>query len=210
MKNTHEQWHAGRGNLFGILLCLAGSFAASAGQETDSSIELLSPKGDESFTVGQTMVIRWTIHNSAEPGGGLALAFSPNEGFNWVVIVNEIIKNKDPAFYIDSAGSFSWTIPDSIKLYGNTYAKVRGNQCQIMAGAPYDGVFAPSYSNNFTVGTAALVLDFISKGSRLLCRNNAPDGASARLYTIDGKRCWMKGIRDQQMAITLKSRVVIK
>jgi hypothetical protein len=157
---------------------------------TDSSIQLVSPTGGESFVVGETLTVTWVLRNGAIPNGGVAVGLSPNEGQNWVVIVGNTIAADDPAYYKDSVGTFKWVILDSIKLYGRTYAKVRGNTCQVMVGAPYDGIFVASYSNNFTINQ--IQSGVASRAFSI--RENSTAGHQEKAFTISGRHIKYDGV----------------
>jgi len=64
------------------------------------AVGLTSPNGGESWEVATTQNITWTSINV----DNVKLEFSADNGLNWTVIIDST-----PA----SAGSFSWTVPDS-------------------------------------------------------------------------------------------------
>ena len=69
---------------------------------------LLDPLGGENFKVGETVPIKWTIHDKSQVGS-VAIKYSLSVGSNWSV--NDI---GDKSFsYPDT--SYPWTITDTYK-----------------------------------------------------------------------------------------------
>jgi hypothetical protein len=91
------------------------------------------------------------VHNQANPGGGVAITVSPNEGMSWIVITPQTIELGDPAFYQDSIGTYRWKIPDSLKFYASVYLHMKSEKCMVQVGAPYDDSFIASQSGVFSI-----------------------------------------------------------
>jgi hypothetical protein len=159
---------------------------------TDSSIELVTPTGGEMFKVGNTLKVQWVLHNDANPGGGLLIQISPDEGRNWIRIVDETIKNGDAAFYHDSVGTYVWTIQDSLNYFANIFLHLATNQCLIMIGAPYDEVFVPGQSNTFTISPSNASIKSLSHSGRGI--NLILGKSDVEIFTIDGRRALQKNM----------------
>jgi hypothetical protein len=166
---------------------------------TDSSIETTAPKAGTIYHVGDTIRTQWTVHNNATPGGGLVVSISPNAGYNWVVIITETLKKGDTKYYQnDSQGTFVWVIPDSIQLWINHNVSSVSDSCMMMVGAPYDEVFAPSYTGIFSIkGSSAVKMPFRSgqNPDALLIEHNqniSADANKAGVFSINGKRLGLK------------------
>lgn len=80
-----------------------GTASGTAGNDT---VRVVSPNGGESFTVGETMTIRWTADTTIMNSYGVA--FTPDNGVHWFIL------NQASALP-RSQMQFQWTIPETIE-----------------------------------------------------------------------------------------------
>jgi hypothetical protein len=119
----------------------------------DSLFEVVSPNAGQEFAIGSTMTVQWVMHNRALPGGGVMIQVSPDQGLTWFYINKTPLGNYDTMVYQDSIGTFTWTIVDSIKVYGMGYVHLASATCYVEVTAPYDDSYLPATSNRFSIVT---------------------------------------------------------
>jgi hypothetical protein len=169
-----------------LSMLIALPSTAPQAQEIDTSIQTIYPVGGEEFTVGSTLTVQWVMHNQAEPSGGVVVLFSPNGGRNWIVLVSETIASGDPDYYQDSIGTFTWVIPDSVRLYGTTYLPCSSQECLVQVGAPYDEDFLASESDLFSVVPPVPTAVRPFRGGHNEMSNRAGSG-TVQAFALDGR-----------------------
>jgi hypothetical protein len=172
------------------LLALTLSLLAQEQLHTDSSIEVTAPLGGGTYHVGDTLRVDWVLHNGAEPGGGVVVLISPDDGRDWVVIVPRTLEKNDPIYYSnDSVGTFTWVIQDSVLLYVNHYISLVSDQVQVSVAAPYDEVFAPDYSGSFTILPSSAAVRMLSRpGDHSQDMKIDLGGNRVEVFSLSGRR----------------------
>ena len=117
----------------GACLAVGAGLTGCQGEETgpgdDAKITLTSPLGGESFKVGDTLWIKWTVKDDPDPVDAVDPMYSPDNGQSWKTLSQSI----GPTYR--NWGNFGWKIPDSLvigatthKLAGNTKGLIRVEQ----------------------------------------------------------------------------------
>lgn len=117
--------------VFGALLAAGAGLSGCQGEETtgpnsNAKITLTHPLGGESFKVGDTVWIRWTVKDDPNPVEAVDPMFSPDNGMSWKTLSQSI----GPTYR--TWGNFGWKIPDSLfiittwfQLAGTTQGLIR-------------------------------------------------------------------------------------
>lgn len=117
--------------LSGALL-LGASLAACSGDEAagpadTGKVSLVSPKGGETYAVGDTLWVRWTVKDDPDPVDAVDVMLSPDDGKSWGFLRSGSIGTASPSW-----GKFGWAIKDTIQigavkhaLAGNASVRIR-------------------------------------------------------------------------------------
>jgi hypothetical protein len=173
------------------LLLFAGTLFA---QGAHAPIQVTCPIGDEIFAVGSQLIVQWILHDNAEPGGGVAVRLSPDDGYSWTFLTKSTITLSDSTVYHDSVGTFTWQIADSVRIRGTNYLHLVSPTCRIEVVAPYDDAYLPASSGLFSIDPATKA-DPRVRGRRAENRFARPadgatlytSGAMATIITLDGR-----------------------
>jgi hypothetical protein len=99
----------------------------AAGPADTGKISLVTPKGGESYTVGDTLWVKWTVKDDPDPVDAVDVMLSPDDGKSWGFLRSGSIGTASPLW-----GNFGWSIKDSIEigavkhgLAGNTSVRIR-------------------------------------------------------------------------------------
>jgi hypothetical protein len=117
--------------LSGALLLGSGLAACSgdeaAGPADTGKISLVTPKGGESYTVGDTLWVKWTVRDDPDPVDAVDVMLSPDDGKSWGFLRSGSISTASPLW-----GNYGWAIKDSIQigavkhaLAGNSSVRIR-------------------------------------------------------------------------------------
>jgi hypothetical protein len=110
-----------------------------ASQAAGPSLVLQSPAAGSQYSVGDTMVIRWTIDFS-QISSGVMLQVSP-DGRYWLTLdglEQGTIKQTDPR-YAGNEGTFRWVVKDSLlNAMGTRKINLVSDSCKVKIYAPYD------------------------------------------------------------------------
>lgn len=92
-----------------------------------TQILLTSPKGGESFKVGDTLRVKWKLCNTG-PAEITAVdpMISPDSGTTWCFMKQNSIPAGVPGF-----GDYAWKIPDSVQLQGEWFQLKGNSKCRI-------------------------------------------------------------------------------
>lgn len=98
----------------------------AANPDSDALLVLTSPQGGETFTVGQTIQVKWETPkvDPARPVDLMNVQFSWDNGQRWASLPEQAIPKGSTAW-----GNFSWTIPDSIRYGGLRIRVVDSTRC---------------------------------------------------------------------------------
>lgn len=159
---------------------------------SDSSIQTTAPKAGTIYHIGDTITTQFTIHPNDTPGGGLVVSISLDMGYNWVVIITETLKKGDTKYYLnDSMGQYKWVVPDSIELWIGHSVPTISDSCMMAVGAPYDEVFASSYSGVFSIKKSSAVKMPFQSGHRserlMIDKNSAANSRMLEVFSINGR-----------------------
>jgi hypothetical protein len=130
-----------------MLLC---SFAWA---QEPPAMEILSPQANQTYNVGDTMVIKWIAHGGGVPGDILP-TISIDEGKTWIWLAHSPIKSYEPGIYKDTVGTYKWVVQDSMRSpdIGEPMVSIVFNACQVQVFAPYEGgTYGPGYSASFSI-----------------------------------------------------------
>jgi len=85
--------------------------------DPDAQIVILEPRGGETYQVGQTVPIRWKTQGRGDLEiNSVSLELSPDNGAEWILILNRSIGIEDTAW-----GEYPWTVPSQVAKLGRTY-----------------------------------------------------------------------------------------
>ena len=112
------------------LLCLRCSEPETDGTacpDDSTQILLISPKGGESFRIGDTLRVKWKLCNAGLTEINAVDPFlSPDDGKTWCFMKVNSIPVGDPSF-----GNYAWKIPDSVALQGQGFSLKNNSKCRI-------------------------------------------------------------------------------
>lgn len=103
-----------------------------------TGLRLLAPVGGESYTVGDTMTIRWSV-DFDKVIRGVQFGFSTSDGKNWAhIMVNDQLVTTGSPLYDGSVGQYRYVLPAELTDdFGNPAALVN-DSCWVKVLAPYD------------------------------------------------------------------------
>jgi len=133
------------------LLCLRCSEpeASDPACPSDSTqILLTSPKGGESFRIGDSLRVKWKLCNEGVTQiNAVDLLISPDSGTTWCFMRVHSLPTGDPSF-----GNYAWLIPDSVGLQGQWYSLKNNTKCRVRVEqyTPL-GDYQRSIGNVFTI-----------------------------------------------------------
>jgi hypothetical protein len=116
-------------------LLLAGLLHLGCSQPEDENacpgdgaqIMLTSPKGGESFTIGDSLHVKWKLCNSGTTEiNAVDPMLSPDGGTTWCYLKQNSIPVGGAGF-----GDYAWKIPDSITLQGEWFQLKSNAKCRI-------------------------------------------------------------------------------
>jgi hypothetical protein len=114
---------------------LAGLLCAQCSQPEDENacpsdstqILLTSPKGGQTFKVGDTLRVKWKLCNTGPTQiDAVDPMLSPDGGTTWCFLKVNSIPVGDASF-----GNYAWKIPDSIGLQGEFFQLKNNSKCRI-------------------------------------------------------------------------------
>ena len=80
---------------------------------SDSLITLISPLGGETFRVGDSLRIKWTVKDDPDAPNAVDPELSPDSGKTWGVLSSKSIVPLSPEW-----GNFAWAVGDSLLVEG--------------------------------------------------------------------------------------------
>jgi hypothetical protein len=111
------------------LLCLRCTQAEdeNACPADGTQILLTSPKGGESFKIGDTLRVKWKLCNEGSTQiDAVDPMLSPDGGTTWCYMKLNSIPAGSASF-----GNYAWKIPDSIGLQGEWFQLKNNPKCRI-------------------------------------------------------------------------------
>jgi hypothetical protein len=106
--------------------CDDSGSAADPG-DPNAEIVIQNPTGGETFTVGQTVHIKWaTQGQGATEVNAVNIEVTPDSGKSWATLLQKSVSVDDAQW-----GDFPWTIPDSVTRLGKSYALAGNNGLRI-------------------------------------------------------------------------------
>jgi hypothetical protein len=92
-----------------------------------TQILLTSPKGGETFKVGDTLRVKWKLCNTGPSEiNAVDPMLSPDGGTTWCFMKTSSIPPEDVAFR-----NYAWKIPDSIQLQGVWFQLRNNANCRV-------------------------------------------------------------------------------
>lgn len=92
-----------------------------------TQILLTSPKGGESFKIGDTLRVKWKLCNSGTAEiDAVDPMISPDNGTTWCYMKVNSIPAGSPSF-----GNYAWKIPDSVELQGKRFPLKDNANCRV-------------------------------------------------------------------------------
>lgn len=112
---------------------LAGALAACSDEESPAGpsenpnalITLSSPKGGETYRIGDTVWVEWTVKDVANPVDAVDPMLSADSGKNWVNL-----KSASIAVGTLSWGRWGWKVPDSVRS-STGYIRLAGRSVKL-------------------------------------------------------------------------------
>jgi hypothetical protein len=110
------------------LLCLRCSEPDNdACPDDGKQIQLISPKGGESFRVGDSLRVKWRLCNAGVSAiDAVDPMLSPDSGKTWCFMKVNSIPRGDKTF-----GNYAWKIPDSIQFQGQWFPLTNNSKCRV-------------------------------------------------------------------------------
>jgi hypothetical protein len=111
------------------LLCLRCSEPdnTDACPDDGKQILLTSPKGGESFRVGDSLRVKWKLCNAGVSEiDAVDPILSPDSGKTWCFMKVNSIPRGDKTF-----GNYAWKIPDSIQFQGQWFPLKNNSKCRV-------------------------------------------------------------------------------
>jgi hypothetical protein len=91
--------------------------------DPNAEIVIRNPRGGETFTVGQTVHVKWTTQGKGVTEvNAVNIEVTPDSGKTWITLLQKSVSLED-----DQWGDYPWTIPDSLLRLGTSYA-LAGNK----------------------------------------------------------------------------------
>jgi hypothetical protein len=114
------------GASFLIIVCNQTTVQVSQKPVPGNGITVLTPNSNDSYHVGDSMVITWELHLSGSDSiAALQLDFSPNNGVNYFYFAEVF---PDSIAFRDKR--LVWIIPDTVNN-GLQFISTRSNSCKI-------------------------------------------------------------------------------
>ena len=106
--------------------------------DQDAELVLLTPKGGETFHVGDTLEVGWKAQGAGlNEISSVTVSLSPDSGQTWISLKNGSIAPADVAW-----GAFRWKIPTSLTAKGTNF-DLAGNSSLLIRVQDYQNVTDP-------------------------------------------------------------------